>query len=45
LSQQDLANETQRLLNDYVEKLSSSKLVSLTPTAYNLPTDSIYRFI
>lgn len=44
-SQQELANETQRLLDEYLVEVGSSKLVSLTPTAYNLPTDSIYRFI
>lgn len=44
-SQQELANETQRLLDEYVGKLGTTKLVSLTPTAYNLPTDSVYRYI
>lgn len=44
-SQQELATETQRLLDEYADRAGSTKLVSLTPTAYNVPTDSVYRYL
>ncbi len=44
-SQQELATETQTLLDAYQLSGKVLKLVSLTPTSYSLSTDSVYRLI
>lgn len=45
MSQQELANETQQFLNACIAANPSRSLVSLTPTAYRVDTDSVYRLI
>jgi 4-hydroxy 2-oxovalerate aldolase len=44
-AQQDLAQETQGLLNGFTASFPGAQLVSLTPTDYLLTTDSVYRLI
>lgn len=44
-SQQELANETQQFLNACLAANPSRTLVSLTPTAYRVDADSVYRLI
>ena len=45
LSQQELANETQQILDAFGGVSANTSLCSLTPTLYRLRVDSVYRFI